>query len=689
VPALACALAPTFASSGCSSDTPHAESKKALPEQGTINMLFQRASFYDAPFPSDDLVKSDGTIAIDGFPNPGNIAMVAMTKAMAGQTHGFAEEGAVFFSVTGTVEHALLPTMAATVTPTASVALVNVTPGSPDYLKPIPLKVQFESDGGPFGAPDLLSLLPLQGAPMRPKTRYAAVVTTALGVKASGEMTALAGGTQPAGLSSVVFQEYQQAIASLGKAGFASSSIAGLAVFTTDDPTAQLPVVLNAAMAHVPTPDRPFQRTDLYDSYCVYESTMPMPDYQLGAAPFNFECASDDPTCLKTGGAWAFDASGQPILSRHEEAGIVVTIPRAPMPAAGWPIAQFIRTGGGGSRPLVDRGPESVNGGPPIVPGSGPALWFAMAGLAGAEMDGPHENLRNLTNENEDFLMFNVFNPPALRDNIRESAVEYALFAHVLQNLTLDVSDCPGTTGPAHFDSSHFALMGHSMGATIAPLSVAFEPLYKAVVVSGSGASWIENVIWKQQPLDIRGVIGVLLGYTQQKRAVNDDDPILTLFQWAEEPSDSDVYSRDIIDDPAPGSAPRNWLMEQGIVDHYILPPIANAMSVSLGLDLLGTELDDRSAELADAGDPTLASVIPFSTGKPISTYPVVGNRTSHGQTLTALVTQHPADGVEDGHEMVFQTDAPKREYRCFLQTWAQGKTPVVPAPGDLTGPCQ
>ncbi len=267
--------------------------------------------------------------------------------------------------------------------------------------------------------------------------------------------------------------------------------------------------------------------------------------------------------------------------------------------------------------------------------------------------------------------------------------MEYALFAHVLQNLTLDVSDCPGTTGPAHFDGSHFALMGHSMGSTISPLSAAYEPLYGAVVASGSGASWIENVIWKQQPLDIRGVIGVLLGYSQQKRTLKDDDPILTLFQWAEEPADSDMYSRALIAEPPAGQGPRHWLMEQGIVDHYILPPIANAMSVSLGLDLLGTPLDGTSAELADAGDPTLESVIDFSTGKRLTTYPVSGNRTVAGQTFTTIVTQHPADGIEDGHEMVFQTDAPKREYRCFLQTWAAGKTPVIPAPGALTGPCQ
>jgi len=688
-PALACGLVPFVATSACTSTPLQPEARRVVTTHGTINMLFQRSSFYDAPFPSDDLVRADGTVDIDGFPNPSNTALVTMTKAMASSTKGFAEEGAVFFTTTIQLDPSVLPTMADTVTPTASVMLLDVDPSSPDYLKPIPLKVQFEVDGGPFGAPNLLSILPLQGTPMRPKTQYAAVVTTALGVAASDEMTALVTGSQPTGLSSGAFKEYESAIASLGKAGVAASAIAGLAVFTTADPTLQLPVVLSDAITHLPTPDRPFQRTDLYDSYCVYESTLSMPDYQVGAPPFNYECASDDPLCTKTGGSWVFDAAGHPVLARHEEAGVVITIPRSPMPAAGWPIAHFIRTGGGGSRPLVDRGPESVNGGPPINPGTGPALWFAMAGLAGAEVDGPHENLRNLTNENEDFLMFNVFNPPALRDNIRESGVEYALFAHVLENLTLDVSDCPGTTGPAKFDASHFALMGHSMGATISPLSAAFEPLYRAIVVSGSGASWIENVIWKQQPLNIRAVIGVLLGYTQQKRTLNDDDPILTLFQWAEEPADSDIYSRNLIAEPTMGMPPRHWLMEQGIVDHYILPPIANAMSVSLGLDLLGTELDDKSAELADAGDPTLASVIQFSTGKPLTTYPVSGNRMSQGQTLTTIVTQHPADGIEDGHEMVFQTDAPKREYRCFLQTWAAGQTPVVPAPGDLTGPCQ
>ena len=62
-----------------------------------------------------------------------------------------------------------------------------------------------------------------------------------------------------------------------------------------------------------------------------------------------------------SGGMWEFDTAGKPILQRTETAGVIVTVPRGPMPAQGWPIVHFIRTGGGGNRPLVDRGPQAAN----------------------------------------------------------------------------------------------------------------------------------------------------------------------------------------------------------------------------------------------------------------------------------------------------------------------------------------
>jgi len=51
------------------------------------------------------------------------------------------------------------------------------------------------------------------------------------------------------------------------------------------------------------------------------------------------------------------------------------------------------------------------------------------------------------------------------------------------------------------------------------------------------------------------------------------------------------------------------------------------------------------------------------------------------------VVTQHPSDGIEDGHEVVFQTDAPKHEYVCFLRGLLQN-APVVPSPGIPGDPC-
>lgn len=644
-------------------------------------MRFERAAFYDAPFPSDDLVRADGTIAIDGFPNPNAISLVEMARSLAASEHGFAEEGAIYFSTTAPIAASALPDYVESVAPAAHTFLVGVQKGSPDYLKRIPVTARFEADGGPFGAPNLLSLLPLQGTPLRPHTTYAAVVTTGVGLSPSNEMKAIASGSRPAAMPQAAFDEYRAALGALATGGVEASSIAGLAVFTTAQPESQLPLVLKDMLSRpLPVPTG-MHRTDLFDTYCVYEGTLEMPDYQAGAPPYDFSNAG-------SGGNWEFDGAGKPILQRTETAGVVVTIPRAPMPTAGWPIVHFIRTGGGGSRPLVDRGPQAANGGPPISPGTGPALWFAAAGLAGASVDGPHEDLRNLTNGDEDFLMFNIFNPPALRDNVRESGAEYALFAHVLAALRLDVSDCPGTTSPATFDDGRMGLMGHSMGATIAPLALFAEPLYRAVVLSGAGGSYIENVMWKQLPLDVLSAVRLVLGYATQRRELKEDDPVLTLFQWAEEPSDAIAYTRAIIREPPTGMAPRDVLMEQGIVDHYIMPPIANAMSLSLGLDLTGTPLDATSAELQKDGTPTLESVLQFSGGTQVP-LPVAGNLTSGSAHVTAVVTQHPSDGIEDGHEIVFQTDAPKREYRCFLQAWASGAMPNVPVPGSIDAPCQ
>jgi hypothetical protein len=636
----------------------------------TIAMSFARAgSLYDAPFPSDDLRRDDGTIDLSKLPNPANIDLVEQLRALVERdARGFALAGAVFFRASGALDPSSLPDAARSVAADAPAFLVGLDAG-PDFLRRIPVDAAFAADGGPFGDRNLLSLLPVQGLPLRPHTRYAAVVTRAVR-DAHGRPLARASSLSAPSTPAA----YRDALATLAPL-VAPADIAGLAVFTTDDPTAAFAVVRDDALAAHPMTPPPSAPAlgDVYDDYCVFGATIGTPQYQSGTSPYQ-----------TSGGDWRFDAAGHPLFDHMETARIVFTIPRRAMPAVGWPTVVFVRTGGGGDDPLVDRGPAAdPTFMTPVVPGTGPAMHFARVGFAGVQIDGPIGGIRNTTNGDEDLLIFNVLNAAALRDNVRQSAMELSLLARMLPSIAFDASGCPGAAATARFDGAHLALMGHSMGAWIAPLTLAYEPAYGAAVLSGAGGSYIANVMDKLKPLQVRPYAEIILGYNLDGRALDAHDPALTLFQWAAEPSDPQAYGRRIVREPAAGESPRSVLMLQGIVDHYILPSIANATSLALGLDAAGAMYDGDNAEEQSLGQTPLAARLPLA-GRSALSLPAAGNV---APSVTALVVQHPGDAIEDGHEVVFQTDAPKHQYRCFLHSWLAG-APSVPPDGAADDPC-
>jgi pimeloyl-ACP methyl ester carboxylesterase len=291
---------------------------------------------------------------------------------------------------------------------------------------------------------------------------------------------------------------------------------------------------------------------------------------------------------------------------------------------------------------------------------------IARAGYIGISVDGPHGGLRNVSKGDEQFLMFNIFNGGALRDNVRQSALELVVQRRALDSLEIDTSDCAGAPARAKIDAGHVALLGHSMGATIAPLVLAAEPRYGAAILSGAGASWVENVMHKKKPLEVRPALELLIGYARERKLLTAHDPMVTMLQWAAEPADPQVYAHLV--------APRHVLMFQGIVDRYILPRIANALALPLGLDLAGPVLDKGHPELAE--QTSIEAVLPL-VGRKVIPLPAQGNQAG----ATAVVVQHPEDGIDDGHEVMYQLAAPKEQYRCFLATFARG-TPLVTQPG-------
>lgn len=627
---------------------------------------------YAAPFPSAHRRRPDGGIDLSGLPGRDNALVAQLADLIEADTDGFGVSSGVWFRATEALDPDTLPSsLEASTAEDASVYLINVEPTSPGYLKRIPVTVRFEADGGPYGTPHQLSLLPLQGIVLHEEALHAAVVTRAV-TAASGAtldappaLEALTRGARPEGLDDASFARYSDALDRLEASGVALDTLAGLAVFRTGAPSRAMREARAMALAEpLPEVSTP-ELIERHAEFCAFEARTAMPVYQAGQPPFGAE-----------GGGWARDASGALVRQRVEEARVFVTIPRAPMPDAGYPVAIFVRTGGGGDRPLIDRGVRGEDGGEPLEEGSGPAVQLARAGVAGVSADGPHGGIRNVNSADEQLVIFNIANPTALRDNIRQSALELVLLAHMLDAIRFDASACEGATngpdGVARFDTRRLALIGHSMGATIGPLAIAVEPKIKAAVLSGAGGSWIENVLHKQRPLNVRPFAELILGYLD--RDLHAHDPALNLLQWAGEPADPPIFARRIIHAPWDDAQPRHVLMFQGIADTYILPPIANTLTLALGLDLAGDALD---ATHPVAGQFTsIAPLLPLSGRRAIA-YPAAGNLSAQGVAVTGVVVQHWEDGVEDGHEVMFQLDAPKRQYEGFLRTLHEG-VPVV-----------
>ena len=221
------------------------------------------------------------------------------------------------------------------------------------------------------------------------------------------------------------------------------------------------------------------------------------------------------------------------------------------------------------------------------------------------------------------------------------------------------------------------------MGSWIAPIAAAPEPLFGALILSGAGGSWIENIMYKQKPTAPYPVVATLLRQPDLKA----DDPVMSMSQWALESADPQVYGAAISQDPPPATSPRHVLMVQGIVDDYILPRIANSTSLSIGLDLAGpehdTESDPRLVDQLTVG-PLLSLVDRSSIALPAAS----NIESNDGRRATAILTQHLEDGLEDGHEVLFQTDAPKHEYQCFLASWLATGVPSVDVDQPRDAPC-
>jgi hypothetical protein len=614
-------------------------------------------AFWRSPLPGEHRRYADGTVDVAGFPGQEAEIVGRLVRLIDGVEPAFARSAAVYLPVDRSLVGAALPDPAGTLRADAIVGLVDVDPRSDERRRRFPLIVGAVEGDGPYDPEHALGLLPVQGTPLRPDTTYAAYVrrgfTDGFGdpVGPDGPLADLLRGVRPAGWGAEAEVAWRDAAAALAAAGVSSEDLAALTVFHTADPTRQLRDARDVAASAPPALLAPPVHTETWGRFCVYEGRIDVPVLQQGTPPYT-----------ATGGGFG----PSPAVRRREEARLFVTLPRAGG-AEALPVVVFVRTGGGGDRPLIDRGPRDALG--VEQPGTGLAGAFADAGYAAVQVDGPLGGLRNTTGGDEQFLIFNVANPDALRDNLRQSAVELALLPELLAELRLDGGACDGRqAGEVSLQTDRLALWGHSMGASIAPLLLPIEPRYDALLLSGAGGSWVMNVLYKRSPLEVRPIAALMLN--EPAEALDLLHPALQLLQWGGEAADvplsaADRAGRDL-----------DVLMTQGIVDTYILPPIANAASLSLGLDLAGPPLDAGALPDLQALGPLLPLV-----GRREITLPAQGNVEGAGGPWTRVVVQRAEDGEQDGHEVAYELPEARRQLRCFLETRRSG-VPVAVADG-------
>src|SRR5262249_5701024 len=148
-----------------------------------------------------------------------NYLVDQLATIASGDSDGFELSSGVFFSLTGPPNVTALPSLDASVLPDTSVFLISVDPDARDYLHRYPVTVQFRANDGPSEAPNMLSLVPLQSAPLRKKTLYAAVILRSLSDASKAPLDVpltiaqLAARSQPAGMSTNAFRDHQSTLA--------------------------------------------------------------------------------------------------------------------------------------------------------------------------------------------------------------------------------------------------------------------------------------------------------------------------------------------------------------------------------------------------------------------------------------------------------------------------------------------
>jgi len=513
----------------------------------------------DHPFPSDIRRDPDGSVHLGGMLNPSLNVIVQQYEAdTKGLLDGFSPAAAEYFLFDGALDLSSLPqTPPDALSPTSSLQLLDIDPTSPEHGQRKLIEWYFRgAEGGLYWLPNTLAVAPARGYPLRPKTRYALVLTEDAHGEGGGLVLPSKDLLEVLDLLPVeahakaTHDAFAPAVTEIEADGISRERIAQMTVFTTNDPTAELFRVVDAEKKNFPAPtiDPSSWTWILSDaSKDIYEGVYgPSPNYQAGILPYKND---------GDGGGFVFDASGDPVVQGTFEMHFSLVVPKqatCPMPADGYPLALYAH-GTGGDFESVWR--ETGGFGTTLPPKCVAAMGVDQI-FSGDRPGAPPASDPNYEND-IDLLFFNLFNPIAARTNGRQSAVDVVQQARLFTETHATIPAFISRSGSEiEFDASKLLFVGHSQGGVNGPLFLAADDQTRGGVLSGTGAMITVALLEKTQPTpSVAGAVKTLLGLNSPDYAdeLNLFHPIINLAQTIVDTTDPLHYMPYIIANPRHG----------------------------------------------------------------------------------------------------------------------------------------
>jgi len=583
--------------------------------------------FGAVPFPSDLYRGDDGRFAIGALPNPRtDEPMFAAIRAELATRDGACTSCNISFFVEGALDEGTLPVSALpgdTATLDDAVVLVDVDPDSPQHGDAIPLRVQWEPDIG------RLAVRAARGFAVHGGRRYAAVTTTALHgadglpLAASPAFAAILDGTDDPELATAD-EILAPTLDALAELGLDRDDIAGLAAFTTEDPTADAQAI-RAAIHAGPIPaavvDAVWTGAAVDELLGVPATPGPGIDREPAAGTEGTAAIAHDTTRIViagrfpaprfragTGtdvGAPVRDAAGAPTATATEDVPFVLTIP-AGADLARLPVVishhgfNASRTTGFVLADTAGRAGWAVLAIDAYQHGERAASADDRIHAMRGDVDGPDGfsetakldvsmRVFGLAGTDSDMTLFPGF-PLAAFEQFAADSMATVRFVRDGDLTALRSAD-PMLASLA-FDRDRIAFVGNSMGAVVGTSVAVAEPDVDAIVLDVLPGSIVDTLVESAEfrPLTETLLLPILAvdgEFDEQSRALV-FDPTVDLFRWVLEPVDPLALAPYLVHERVAGPAP-DLLIQLAGHDEVAAPAASESVVAAAGVPAVGT----------------------------------------------------------------------------------------------------